>query len=105
MTKERGFTRRIEDFTCEHCGAQVKGDGYTDHCPKCLWGKHVDILPGDRAATCHGAMEPIAIEGGTPRYRIRYRCQRCQYVFVVNAADADDGDALVAVAVRRAAKP
>ncbi|MFA6992594.1 MAG: RNHCP domain-containing protein, partial [Candidatus Gracilibacteria bacterium] len=37
------FSRTIEDFVCEKCGAKVKGDGYTNHCPKCLWSKHVDI--------------------------------------------------------------
>jgi len=25
------FTRRIEDFRCEHCGRQVHGNGYTNH--------------------------------------------------------------------------
>ena len=104
MTRERGFTRKIEDFTCEHCGVQVTGDGYTDHCPRCLWGKHVDILPGDRAAECHGAMEPIAVEGTTPKYRIRYRCTRCGHPFVVKVAVADDPAALVALAARRAAR-
>lgn len=104
MTKERGFTRRIEDFTCEHCGAQVVGDGYTDHCPKCLWGKHVDVLPGDRAADCGGAMEPVAVEGGTPHYRIRYRCKKCGHDFVVKTVDQDNADALVALAAKRAAR-
>ena len=28
----------------------MKGNGYTNHCPKCLWSKHVDINPGDRGA-------------------------------------------------------
>lgn len=103
MTKERGFTRKVEDFDCDKCGTHVVGNGYTDHCPQCLWGKHVDVLPGDRAAECHGAMEPVAVEGGTPHYRIRYRCTACRHVFVVDAADGDSPDALVAIAVRRAA--
>ncbi|MEK7158524.1 MAG: RNHCP domain-containing protein, partial [Patescibacteria group bacterium] len=45
----RTFQRRVEDFTCESCGAQVTGDGYTNHCPQCLVSKHVDVYPGDRA--------------------------------------------------------
>ena len=94
------FTRRLEDFTCEHCGARVTGNGYTDHCPKCLWGKHVDVDPGDRLAQCGGAMEPIAVEGGTPNYRIRYRCVRCGHTFRVDLAEGDNPDALLAIARR-----
>jgi hypothetical protein len=53
------FTKRIEDFTCEVCGAKVKGTGFTDHCPQCLvTGKHVDVFPGDRKAACGGLMKP-----------------------------------------------
>ncbi len=71
------FTRTIEDFTCEHCHVRVKGDGYTNHCPKCLWSKHVDIEPGDRAESCGGMMEPIALEGSSPSYIIVHACVRC----------------------------
>jgi len=46
----RLFTRNIENFTCERCGAAVEGNGFTNHCPACLCSKHVDINPGDRAA-------------------------------------------------------
>ena len=56
------FVRRREDFVCEHCGTKVVGDGYTNHCPKCLWSKHVDIMPGDRAEDCQGLMRPIDIK-------------------------------------------
>ena len=53
-----------EPFTCEVCGKQIKPLGYTarDHCPYCLSSKHVDINPGDREATCHGILKPVAIE-------------------------------------------
>ena len=74
---EKRFQRRIEDFICEHCGAHVEGDGYTNHCPVCLWSKHVDENPGDRAATCGAMMEPIAIEGSSPDYIVVHRCIRC----------------------------
>jgi hypothetical protein len=73
------FQRRVEDFICEHCAAQVKGNGYTNHCPQCLWSKHVDIHPGDRASACGGMMEPVRLEGSTPHYRILHRCVSCGY--------------------------
>src|SRR3989344_2693847 len=55
------FKKVIEDFTCEHCDTFVEGDGYTNHCPKCLWSLHVDNEPGDRANNCNGLMEPFGI--------------------------------------------
>jgi len=55
------FKRTKENFTCENCGFLVEGDGYTNHCPRCLWSKHVDINPGDRCSNCFGMMEPIDV--------------------------------------------
>lgn len=93
------FVRNVEDFTCAHCGAEVKGTGYTNHCPKCLWSKHVDIEPGDRAAGCGGMMEPVRVEGATGAgYQIRQKCQRCGHEFKVRATREDDAAALVALA-------
>src|SRR5258708_2323814 len=92
------FQRRVESFVCEHCGAQVEGDGYTNHCPRCLWSKHVDINPGDRAASCGGMMEPIRLEGSSPDYRILHRCQKCGFERRQNANPSDDPEALLTVA-------
>lgn len=89
------FKRTIEDFTCEHCGAKVKGDGYTDHCPKCLWGKHVDINPGDRANACGGALEPIWAQMRRNDHEIGYRCVKCGEVLRNRSHKDDDFDAIV----------
>lgn len=91
------FKRTKEDFVCEHCGADVVGTGYTNHCPKCLWSKHVDIDPGDRAATCGGMMEPLALEGSTPKYRIVQKCVVCGKVFRIAVAPNDDVEKLLAL--------
>ncbi|MFZ2556093.1 MAG: RNHCP domain-containing protein [Minisyncoccia bacterium] len=96
------FTRTIEDFTCEHCGNGVQGTGYTNHCPKCLWGKHVDVHPGDRAETCGGMMEPIAIEGATDAYRIIHRCTKCGIERPIGVANDDDPEAVLRIAKKRA---
>lgn len=95
------FQRRVEDFTCEHCKAEVIGSGYTNHCPKCLWSKHVDVNPGDRAEACGGLMEPIRIEGTTDAYRLTHICKRCGSERKNNVADNDDPNALVALAAKR----
>ncbi len=73
------FTRRIEDFTCAHCGVVVKGNGYTNHCPHCLWSKHVDVEPGDRASDCGGMMEPVAIRVTREGYDLLHRCTVCRH--------------------------
>ncbi len=71
------FKRLIEDFRCDNCGEFVKGDGYTNHCTKCLWSKHVDINPGDRADACGGLMKPMGTEGTVAKYFILHECVRC----------------------------
>jgi hypothetical protein len=51
---------------------------YRNHCPACLWSRHVDVLPGDRAADCGGLMEPIGVEHRHGKGMvIVHRCQRC----------------------------
>lgn len=71
------FTRTIEDFICENCGTEVIGDGYTNHCPKCLWSKHVDINPGDRSADCGGMMKPVGIENKSDVFYVVQKCKKC----------------------------
>ena len=77
--KEKLFKKTIEDFVCEHCGTAVSGTGYTNHCLKCLWSKHVDINPGDRAGKCGGMMEPIRFEKRGEEYFILHHCVRCGF--------------------------
>ena len=62
------FQKNKEDFVCQNCGFKVKGTGYTNHCPNCLWSKHVDIYPGDRKNNCGGLMKPIKIEVKNDNY-------------------------------------
>ncbi|MCW9054720.1 MAG: RNHCP domain-containing protein [Candidatus Pacebacteria bacterium] len=71
------FKRVEEDFICERCGYEVPGSGYTNHCPECLWSKHVDNEPGDRANECGGMMRPVALEPHHSEYRILHRCTLC----------------------------
>lgn len=95
------FKRTVENFVCERCGTPVVGNGYTNHCPQCLWSKHVDREPGDRAEACGGMMEPIAVEGSSPSYRIVHSCAACGAVRRVTASTEDDSDALARLAGSR----
>lgn len=92
------FKKTKEDFVCEHCKAKVVGDGYTNHCPVCLWSKHVDNNPGDRASLCQGEMEPffVTVDGGG--YHIHHRCQKCGLEKKNKLAANDNFDALLACA-------
>ncbi|PIS38761.1 MAG: hypothetical protein COT34_02090 [Candidatus Nealsonbacteria bacterium CG08_land_8_20_14_0_20_43_11] len=93
--RKSGFQKRLEDFTCEHCGDKVKGTGYTDHCSQCLWSKHTDIMPGDRQNKCQGIMKPVAVLARDRSYVIYYQCQRCGAEHRVKAAANDNSDEIL----------
>lgn len=87
--------RRDEAFTCAHCGADIAPHGRTarDHCPRCLRSLHVDVVPGDRAASCGGVLDPVGAEQSGGAWRIRYRCRICGAERVNQAIlDGDDPD-------------
>ena len=93
------FQRTKEDFECEHCGHLQRGTGYTNHCERCLWSKHVDNNPGDRAATCRGLMQPVAVDTKKGGYRILQRClsEGCGHERWNKAQDGDDFDAILRI--------
>ncbi len=95
------FKKTKEDFVCENCGTEVKGNGYTNHCPKCLWSKHVDNFPGDREALCFGMMEPIDTleEGG--EWSVIHRCKNCKKEQKNKISKEDDFDLLVKIKQKR----
>lgn len=92
------FQRTIENFTCGHCGQLVVGNGYTNHCPSCLWSKHVDVHPGDRAALCRGMMEPYGLEVHGGESVIVHRCIVCSQKQKTKVVPADNREILVALA-------
>lgn len=91
------FKRKIEDFVCENCGTEIRGSGFTNHCPKCLYSKHVDIFPGDRLETCGGLMKPVsAIENGG-EWSIIHKCQKCGKEQKNKISPEDDFDKVVEI--------
>lgn len=93
----RKFQRKIEDFVCEHCGENVVGDGFTNHCPVCLWSKHVDVNPGDREAECGGLMEPISVELKNGKYRILQKCVECGHERWNKTVEKDSFEAIIEI--------
>ena len=91
------FTMRDEDFICENCKHEVIHLGYTarDHCPNCLYSKHVDIMPGDRENNCHGLLEPTGIEKFKDTYKILYKCKKCHQPHKNIMAKDDNMDLII----------
>lgn len=71
------FTKKIENFKCEKCRKEVIGNGYTNHCPNCLYSKHVDIFPGDRKEKCEGLMKAIKVEMEKGEWILTHQCEKC----------------------------
>lgn len=97
-------------FRCSHCRLDVPMDApgtrHRNHCPNCLWSRHVDDSPGDRAADCGSAMEPIAISvRGRGEWVLVHRCTRCHEIHLNRVAGDDNPLVLVRIAVRPIAQP
>ncbi len=99
MTDTKKFTMKDENFVCEVCGFKVSPLGYTarDHCPHCLCSKHVDINPGDRKASCHGILRPIAIQNFKKSYKIIYKCETCGLIKKNIVAKDDNLDLIIEI--------
>ena len=58
-------------FTCLICDLEVaplSNGSYRNHCPGCLYSQHLDLVPGDRASSCEGMMEPVELFAGKSLY-------------------------------------
>lgn len=99
--KKKHFIRKKEDFTCFNCGEKVSGTGYTNHCPKCLFGMHVDKdVPGDRKSTCRGVMKPIEVSMKGQEYVIIHKCNKCGKITRNKASEKDDFEEIIRLSVR-----
>jgi predicted GIY-YIG superfamily endonuclease len=70
-----------EGFTCNNCGEKVLPTTCgtpRNHCPFCLYSKHVDTHVGDRANPCRGMMKPIGVlSAARKEYIIVHKCAKC----------------------------
>jgi DNA-directed RNA polymerase subunit RPC12/RpoP len=96
----RAIGRKDENvgFACANCGAAVaplQNGGYRNHCPFCLYSRHVDGRPGDRASSCRGLMEPVGIDYRSGKgLMVEHRCLRCGFVRR-NRVAPDDTEAVI----------
>jgi hypothetical protein len=97
-------------FRCGHCRLDVSidavGTAHRNHCPNCLWSRHVDDSPGDRAADCGSLMEPIAITvRGDGEWVLVHRCRGCDELHLNRTAGDDNPLMLMRLAVQPLAQP
>lgn len=88
-------------FFCGHCGRDVArqaGGSFRNHCPHCLHSRHVDVVPGDRAAQCGAVMEPVSVDhSGKKGFVLIHRCTRCGHLDRNRLAPDDDMDLVIAI--------
>ncbi len=80
-----------------------------NHCPFCLWSKHVDEkVAGDRAAFCHGPMEPIGLTfkkeivdkyGSLKRGELMlvHKCSECGKISINRIAGDDNEEKIMVI--------
>jgi Zn finger protein HypA/HybF involved in hydrogenase expression len=97
VIKMKQFHELDEGFICENCHKEVKPLYYSsrDHCPFCLYSKHVDINPGDRLNTCQGLLVPIGIEKYKDTFKILYECNTCKQKHKNIIAKDDDMNEII----------
>ncbi|MCB9844708.1 MAG: RNHCP domain-containing protein [Phycisphaeraceae bacterium] len=101
---------RSAGFTCINCRGAVSdarfGTRHRNHCPRCLWSRHLDESPGDRLSACRAPMRPVGIEvrdGG--EWAIIHRCTSCGALRANRIAGDDHELSLLALALRPLSNP
>lgn len=100
------FTDPFGDFKCLHCRTIISADPFLsgvhnrNHCPYCLWSRHVDLREaGDRLCACKAPMQPVglALKRANKKYggekqgelMLIHRCTECDKRSI-NRIAADD---------------
>lgn len=99
-----------DSFQCKTCGRLMvpagAGTGHRNHCSNCLCSLHVDEEPGDRASSCGGIMEPVALwvrrDG---EWAVIHRCRRCGKLSSNRVAADDNPMKLMSIAMKPLASP
>ena len=94
-------------FNCFNCSKSIPyaeniGTKHPNHCPFCLWSKHVDLKKsGDRKSSCQTKMEPIGLtfkQEGKNKYgktkqgelMLIHECLGCRKISINRIAGDDD---------------
>jgi DNA-directed RNA polymerase subunit RPC12/RpoP len=100
------------DFRCLHCGYPVSANPILsgvvnrNHCPYCLWSRHLDLLAaGDRLSACKAPMQPLGLalkhtpkkysRPGSGELMLVHVCTDCGRIALNRIAADDDVDQLL----------
>lgn len=104
---EGNFDPKNKDFYCMHCqsfvssNVRLAGVNNRNHCPYCLWSKHVDLMEaGDRLSACKTGMHPIGLTlkrlnkkysaNGQSEMMLIHQCTCCGKLSINRLAADDD---------------
>jgi hypothetical protein len=81
QTRQRETNLTEQGFRCRHCSMEVScaphiaGVQNRNHCPYCLWSRHLDgVTAGDRRSACRATMRPVGLT--TKRSHNKYARER-----------------------------
>lgn len=88
-------------FICINCGITVTvsaaGTLHRNHCPYCLWSRHVDLKTGDRLSVCRGRMKPVSICETKGEWSLIHRCEKCGTLRVNRISGDDNTDEIMKI--------
>ncbi len=103
MTRRLPHQAGESHFTCVHCGLPVSceprlaGVQNRNHCPYCLWSRHMDWrAAGDRLSSCRAPMRPVGLT--TKRSHNRYARERDGELMLIHHCTGCGGLAINRVA-------
>lgn len=101
------------NFKCEHCGREVSSEGsigtnHRNHCPFCLWSKHLGQSIENKRLECSEMMEPIGLtfkQEGMDKYgkerrgeiMIIHRCTKDGEISINRLASDDNTETIMKV--------
>ncbi len=97
--QHRSTRSGTEVFKCRNCrrfiGPLPSGGHHRNHCPFCLFSRHVDLEKGDRLNVCGAKMRPIGyFQRPNGEYVLVHQCLGCDFERF-NRIAADDDFALL----------
>jgi hypothetical protein len=104
----------VDIFTCKQCQGTVythpiiSGVQNRNHCPYCLWSRHVDWMrAGDRLSACKAIMQPIGLTvkqnrnryaaGWTGELMLVHCCSECGKLSINRIAGDDQAERLMEI--------
>lgn len=117
-----GWGDKNPSFTCKQCGQFVSAEPFVsgvkhrNHCPYCLWSRHLDLFEaGDRLAACKASMRPVGLT--LKRSRDKYApaaagelmlihlCTTCEHISINRIAADDVPETIIEVFQASLAEP